>query len=475
MIALWLAMQIPTEGTPNTEWLQKIARQVVQEFKIPGIWIGCADQGRFVGAVAAGTRKLGSSLDARLQDEFPIASVSKPVTATLIAILNRKGLVNYNVTVAQALPEIKDKLLPEFHDVELWRFLTHTSGVIRNPRDHPPVVPVRPNSTSARKQCAIDLMSAPKEFETGTKSAYSNGGYIIAGLMVESLLKTPLEKLAKEHLFDPLNLKTFAAGPPDIALATYPHPSKESSLKADLRARDWGWSYSPGGMYHCDITDLVRFGMDAAKGSTSDSKVLNGADYLRLTDKIENTATTVMGWTRLQYHHCYALGHNGQISGEVSELNVLPASQQVIAIYINTEPGPQPKDSQPKGPSAQAKAKEWVEDALRIKRGRPSRNRVDIQLTEFSPQEVKGEMQVYKALFTITGGWSGDLKCRVRSGRAEQSLNFYTGLPPGNHVLYWELPIQKATPMKLELDALGTSGAVNMNTIMWTLGQQRSQ
>ena len=57
------------------------------------------------------------------------------------------------------------------------------------------------------------LLAKPPLTKPGTVYAYSNAGYVFAGLMAEEVTGQPWEELMQQRLFDPLKMKSAGFGP----------------------------------------------------------------------------------------------------------------------------------------------------------------------------------------------------------------------------------------------------------------------
>ncbi len=155
--------------------------------------------GRFSGVVATAERGIVHVVDARgaaaagsdivngAQVAYPLASVTKVLTATTVMRLVEDGRIDLTDTVANYLPEYADR---PFAGVTIAQLLSHTGGVpslLKNDQglgDEPLDFNVLalPTSTSA----LIDQFSAaPLLFEPGARYSYSNSGYILLGRIIE--------------------------------------------------------------------------------------------------------------------------------------------------------------------------------------------------------------------------------------------------------------------------------------------------
>ena len=144
---------------------------------------------------------------ARTDTIFDMASVTKPMTATLLLQCVGEGRLHLGQRVADFLPEAAESPVGP---VPLWRLATHTSGL-------PAWKPLY--ETKAASALA-DILATPLETETGTRYTYSDLGYILLGEILTRITGTPLDRLAHERIFAPLSMER-SGYRPDPALKPY--------------------------------------------------------------------------------------------------------------------------------------------------------------------------------------------------------------------------------------------------------------
>ena len=161
--------------------------------------------GRFSGIVAAAEQGAIRIVDARgsavadgstvngSRVAYPLASVTKVLTATAIMRLVEDGRIDLAATVQTYLPEYAAR---PFADVTIAQLLSHIGGVpslLKDDQglgDGPPDFDAlsQPTGTSA----LIDQFSAaPLLFEPGARYSYSNSGYILLGRIIEVVTGQP--------------------------------------------------------------------------------------------------------------------------------------------------------------------------------------------------------------------------------------------------------------------------------------------
>jgi CubicO group peptidase (beta-lactamase class C family) len=146
-----------------------------------------------------------------------IASMTKPITAMGIMILQDEGKLSVEDPVEKYLPEFKGQLLIESRTgdkltlkkpdrpITLRDLLTHTSGL---PGGFPPGLAdlYFKRNYSLAEATAIQSQR-PLEFAPGSKWAYCNAGIDALGRIIEVVSGKPYEVFLNERIFQPLGMK----------------------------------------------------------------------------------------------------------------------------------------------------------------------------------------------------------------------------------------------------------------------------
>lgn len=127
---------------------------------------------------------------------FDLASLTKPIaTATAVMMLINEGIISLDQRVDGFFPKHSADHL---HNVTLFHLMTHTSGLPAWVQLYSPNVSV---SHATDRLLQIPLKNAP-----GTHYEYSCLGYILLGLIVESVSGERLDSFVNKRIFEPLGM-----------------------------------------------------------------------------------------------------------------------------------------------------------------------------------------------------------------------------------------------------------------------------
>jgi len=150
------------------------------------------------------------------QTVVSIASITKSVTATLVAVLVGEGSLSFDDPIAKYLPEYETlKLQNSDQSVRsptIAECLSHTSGfpggtMGKLPKNSP--VKRGDQAEVARHLATQGLAARP-----GTQYAYTFRGYAAVSRVIEVVTSRPIAEVMQEKLFSPLGMKetTFTLG-----------------------------------------------------------------------------------------------------------------------------------------------------------------------------------------------------------------------------------------------------------------------
>jgi D-alanyl-D-alanine carboxypeptidase len=129
---------------------------------------------------------------------FRIASVTKTFTAALVLKLAEEGKLSLDDHLSKYLPDF-----PNGEHIALRQLMNHTAGisdVSTNP--HPGWV----RREITRGSRLEELRNRPADFPPGTSWRYSNSGYILLGMVIETVTGEPWHVAMQKRLLTPLGL-----------------------------------------------------------------------------------------------------------------------------------------------------------------------------------------------------------------------------------------------------------------------------
>lgn len=187
------------------------------------------------------------------QTRFRIASVSKSLTDTAFAVLIDQGKLTLDDPLSRFLPDF-----PSAERINIGSLLDYTSGI-----PHTNDQPWGDGKTSLSLDEIVERLAAlPLDFEPGSDSNYSNGGYAVAAKVLEIVGGAPFSEVMRATVFEPLGMNDTA----HIADARVPIPRmatgyEPGSFPGERRhSRFYAAEVRPGGgSLYSTADDLLKF------------------------------------------------------------------------------------------------------------------------------------------------------------------------------------------------------------------------
>ncbi|MDU5740809.1 MAG: serine hydrolase [Clostridium sp.] len=200
---------------------------------------------------------------------YDIASLTKVlVTTTLIMKLIDMGKLKLDTLVKDIIPEFRNN-----NNINIFDLLTHTSGL---PADIKLDLSVDKETIRKKIHCCDSV------YEKNTKVLYSDIGFILLGFIIEEIVRKPLDIIAKEFIFTPLNMND-TSYLPDSKLFNRCAPTENSPhfhkiLRGEVHDRK---AYLMGGVsghagVFSDIDDMSKFArMILNRGEYNKKRILS--------------------------------------------------------------------------------------------------------------------------------------------------------------------------------------------------------
>lgn len=201
--------------TAQTDKIDEAVRKEMAKQHIAGVSVAVLQSGKVILTKGYGMANIEQSVPVAPKTKFQIGSTTKPFTAMAIMMLVESGKVSLEEKAAKYLP----KLPPQYNEVTVRQLLTQTSGVNRD------------LWTGNVDDFTVEefwkrLAAAPISFKPGERWEYSNTGYILLGMIIESVTKKTYGEFLNERIFKPLGMK-------DTAYLELPGKSKNRAIGYD--------------------------------------------------------------------------------------------------------------------------------------------------------------------------------------------------------------------------------------------------
>ena len=299
----------PPEGASDRveEWkdLADLLGQIRQRTGVPAIVAAIIKKGAVTDVAVVGERWVDSGQTVERNDRFHLGSITKSMTATMIAALVQKELLSWDFTVGDILGDME--MRDEYRDVTLEQLLQHRGGfpayTLSSDEEQQRLNNLPGTPRRQREAFVAEVLTEKPEATPGKEMYYSNAGYAVAAVMAERIGSRSWEELIDIHLFEIIPMKTGGFGWP----ATPQNPNQPRGHFEEnnaFRAQKFGeyelGSYiAPAGGIHCSIDDLARYAIVHLRGLAGRDKDLHAEIIVRLhtaPEAPEGTMRYAAGW-----------------------------------------------------------------------------------------------------------------------------------------------------------------------------------
>jgi CubicO group peptidase (beta-lactamase class C family) len=330
--------------TPNQ--IDVIVKEALAHWSVPGAAIAIVHEGRLVYLKGFGVKELGKTEPVTQDTVFPLASCSKALTVTALAMLADDGKLDWDDPVRKHLPWFK--LADPFADanVTLRDLLTHRTGLGK----HEPLWYRSPLTMEERVR-RLRFLEPSHSFRSTFE--YQVLAYGAAGLAAGQAAHSTWQELLQERLLVPLDMKTASAVFPGAGKADCASPHKQTAQGVAPAPRYPLEHPDPAGSIHASARDLSKFlrlqlssGLWQGRRLVSEDNlhethtpqmVIRHEALSRAMNPHTNTLAYTLGWIAQDYRGRWMLMHGGTVDGFRAQLTLVPDAQLGIALLNNLD------------------------------------------------------------------------------------------------------------------------------------------
>ncbi len=264
---------------------------------------------------------------------YSLASISKPITATGLAVLAQRGKVDLDQPINEYLGDAKlIARVGNAADATVRRVANHSAGLPLHYQFFYADQPYRRPAMDETIRRYGNLVSAP-----GERFQYSNLGYGVIDYVIARSANQPFADFMREEVFLPLGLTHMSV---DIG----PGLEKYEAVRYGpdgLRIPFYDFDHPGGSAVYASAHDLVRFGMFHVGDRQADQReILSDENRRKMQDATFETSPD----------HGYGLGwfidkspagdvqvsHSGGMGGVSTLLTLVPSRRLVVVVLANS-------------------------------------------------------------------------------------------------------------------------------------------
>ena len=359
VVLMWLPLASFAQNNLSQEDISNIESYIEQirtDWQIPGMGVSIQKDGEILLCKGFGVKNLDNPQDkVDPHTLFQIGSVTKSFTAYLLATLVEEGLISWENTVKEILPDFQlyDPWVTEHLQVK--DLTSHKTGIGRQ-------VGTYIANLGYDRNDIYSMMSLIKPAYTFRGAyQYNNITFIPAAKIIEKVTGKSWEDNIRERIFEPLGMNESTINGEGFAEAQnvalpYEFISKEGKmvinpLYGEEQALWWLTVIGPAGSICCPPTDLIKWAQFQLDGGKVGDKQLiskENMDYLHrgvtITSQSESKTTL--------YGHCWFIEqskkgriyfHTGTTWGMTTLCVFVPEFNLALTVQVNSEAPAEPR------------------------------------------------------------------------------------------------------------------------------------
>jgi CubicO group peptidase (beta-lactamase class C family) len=265
-------------------------KQLIEQHEIAGAVTLVATRDKVVHLEAVGQANVAGNEPMRVDSIFWIASMTKPVTATAVLMLQDEGKLSVDDPVAKYLPEFAELKTPSGKpaNLTLRHLLTHTSGMDN--------ADAETKNATTLAELIPEYVKKTTHFEPGSKWEYCQSAINTLGRIIEVVSGEPYDRFVQKRVLDPLGMKDTSFYPTTEQLPRIARSYKrvgdnlEESPIAFLQGKDpssHDRAPRPNGGLFSTAADYGRFCQMLLNGGTFEGKTYLKPETFKLMTTIQ--------------------------------------------------------------------------------------------------------------------------------------------------------------------------------------------
>jgi CubicO group peptidase (beta-lactamase class C family) len=202
--------------------IEKEAKEFLQQWNLAGMTMSIVKDGKLVYANGFGFSDVESKQPVSVGQLFRVASISKLITAVAIMKLVEKKSISLESKVFGPQGLVKDPIFNSVKDKRLYKItvrhlLSHAGGWsvhYGDPAFNSLVILEKTGETGSATMdsyCRF-VVSRKLHFEPGTRSSYSNMGYMFLGMVIEAVTGESYEDFVRNSVLKPAGITDMHIG-----------------------------------------------------------------------------------------------------------------------------------------------------------------------------------------------------------------------------------------------------------------------
>jgi len=319
VLAFGMGAHLVAQSTPHSAVVEQLDRVAAAD-DFNGV-VSVSRAGQVVLAKGYGLADRQAGLPNTIRTRFRIASVTKPITATAVMLLEQRRALSLSARLDSFLEDLPAAWRP----LTVHQLLTHTAGLIQpSPAERTPLA----NLLDQRPLIvALQFRDRPLVAAPGERYVYSALGYTLLAAVVEKVSGEPFDAFLRSQIFKPLKMNdTGPMGPDATASVAVGYVRNGDALQPT--APDF--QFVGAGHLYSTIEDLQKW--DEAMWR---DMLLSRASIEKMLTPVKPDVGYGYGFNIARVENRPMHGHGGSVDGFTATLERYPDEELTIIALSN--------------------------------------------------------------------------------------------------------------------------------------------
>lgn len=327
--------------------------RVLKDWHAAGFAVAVVEKNKVVYAKGFGYRDYENKIPVTANTLFAIGSCSKAFTSSLIGLLNKEGLADYDKPVNNYLPTLKFYKEEMTEDITLRDMMCHRTGLPRHDYSWYYF------NTDSRDSFLQRIQYMEPTAELRQKWQYNNFMFMLQGMVAEKLTGKSWEDNVREKIFTPLGMMRSDFSVLDMQKDN--DAAKGYDVKKDSIINRMDYyniqAMGPAGSINSSVTEMANWVITWINGGKFSGKEILPSPYTSEAitpqmvmgggtpskDKPDVFFSTYgFGWMMASYKGHYRVEHGGNINGFSASTCFFPSDSIGIIVLCNQNGSPVP-------------------------------------------------------------------------------------------------------------------------------------
>ncbi len=318
--------------------IENLVAEVMAESRTSGVSLSIFNNESVLYSKGFGTLSIESDKRVTTETPFQIASLTKPLTATLIMILVEKGFLNLDTPIVEYVPDIRFSVPEMEKTITLRKLLNHTTGLNNGGEFEGPI-----SADALGNYVNKTIPQVRFEIKPDVMSYYSNHNFNIAGYVAEKAFGTPFPELMKKYVFDPVGMKDsfFGIDKDKKEIMANHHSVEENSKLSVDPVFVYNSEMAPSVMVNSTIENYTRFLMMLLNGGGIEKRDVIAPKQIEEMFKISakdlctKKEGTGLPFGIVQFENFKRVTHNGGVKSSETWFEIYPEKSVGIVLFSN--------------------------------------------------------------------------------------------------------------------------------------------